>query len=103
MTPIRVRRRPGRATSDTDRIAAAVEAVAASGRPCLLCGGVPDGVACFVPTDPEYRAAVGAQTGKGRALFYATYSTCAAELAREPERFEPLIVAAFTRDRAAVN
>jgi len=89
--------------TDTECIRATIEAVAGSGRPCLLCGGASCIVACFVPDTPQYRAALGVPAGKARLMFYSVCARCAAAVQADPGRFEPAIVEAFTATRARVH
>lgn len=89
--------------TDAERIHATIEAVAASGRPCLLCGGTAAAVACFVPSAPSYRAALGVTPGRERLLLYAICVRCAAAVQADPGRFEAAIVEAFAAAHAAVN
>ena len=89
--------------TDAERLQTMIEAVAASGLSCLICGGEPDRVAAFIPTDRRYLRALGVAPGRMRFLFYTLCRRCAAELYADPERFEPGIVMAFVAAQAAMN
>jgi len=109
MTTRRVRgcrpanRRPG-ADANRRRLAASVEAVAASvrrgGVACLLCGARAVGVAAFAPTSEGYRTILGVPAGKQRFLFYAACAACARRAARDPEAIEQAAVSAFASGAA---
>jgi hypothetical protein len=76
--------------------AEALKAVAAADLPCLLCGSPhAANVAAFVPTSAEALFVVGVPAqGKQRVLLYRVCNGCVRGAARDPGRFESLLLQA---------
>ena len=85
------------------KVQAAVEAVGASGAPCLFCGGAATVVGAFAPTAPAARAAAGAPAGKVRVLFYPVCAGCAEYTRRHLAAAEWHILLAFGADQRPVG
>lgn len=79
---------------------AAAAVVAASGEPCLLCGGPASGAGVFIPHDAGFRLLVAAPTAGRRCLVYPLCDDCAASERYATEQGETAIVVAFAADLA---
>jgi hypothetical protein len=88
--------------SSAPRIPAeAFKAMAEADLPCLICGSphAPN-VAAFVPTSAEAKFVAGPPAaGKQRVLIYRACNRCLGDAARDPDRFERLLLQAVSSSR----